>query len=86
MVLASEGAILSAINSAYDLGRDSAQEFIQIMNGDSADSIISEIEETADLLDETSDAPIIKLVNLVLAAGDQGPLQRHPHRALCQTR
>ena len=67
VVLASEGAILSAINSAYDLGRDSAQEFIQIMNGDSADSIISEIEETADLLDETSDAPIIKLVNLVLA-------------------
>jgi general secretion pathway protein E len=67
VVLASEGTILSAINSAYDLGRDSAQEFIQIMNGDSADSIISEIEETADLLDETSDAPIIKLVNLVLA-------------------
>ena len=67
VVLASEGTILTAINSAYDLGRDSAQEFIQIMNGDSADSIISEIEETADLLDETSDAPIIKLVNLVLA-------------------
>jgi general secretion pathway protein E len=67
VVLASEGAILSAINSAYDLGRDSAQEFIQIMNGDSADSIISEIEETADLLDDTSDAPVIKLVNLVLA-------------------
>ncbi len=67
VVLASEGTILSAISYAYDLGRDSAQEFIQIMNGDSADSIISEIEETADLLDETSDAPIIKLVNLVLA-------------------
>jgi len=67
VVLSSEGAILSAISSAYDLGRDSAQEFIQIMNGDSADSIISEIEETADLLDDTSDAPIIKLVNLVLA-------------------
>ncbi len=27
----------------------------------------SEIEETADLLDETSDAPIIKLVNLLVA-------------------
>ena len=67
VVLAPEGAILSAISTAYDLGRDSAQEFIQIMNGDSADSIISEIEETADLLDDTSDAPIIKLVNLVLA-------------------
>jgi general secretion pathway protein E len=67
VVLSPEGAILAAISTAYDLGRDSAQEFIQIMNGDSADSIISEIEETADLLDDTSDAPIIKLVNLVLA-------------------
>jgi general secretion pathway protein E len=67
LVLASEGAILSAIGFAYDLGRDSAQEFTEIMNGESADSIISEIEETADLLDEASDAPIIKLVNLVLA-------------------
>jgi general secretion pathway protein E len=67
LVIASEGAILSAIGYAYDLGRDSAQEFTEIMNGESADSIISEIEETADLLDEASDAPIIKLVNLVLA-------------------
>jgi general secretion pathway protein E len=67
LVLASEGAIVSAIGFAYDLGRDSAQEFTEIMNGESADSIISEIEETADLLDEASDAPIIKLVNLVLA-------------------
>ncbi|HTZ40419.1 MAG TPA: type II secretion system ATPase GspE [Syntrophales bacterium] len=67
VVLSSEGTILSAIGHAYDLGRDSAQEFTEIMNGESADSIISEIEETADLLDEASDAPIIKLVNLVLA-------------------
>ncbi len=67
VVLTPEATILSTIGFAYDLGRDSAQEFTEIMNGDSADSIISEIEETADLLDETSDAPIIKLVNLVLA-------------------
>jgi general secretion pathway protein E len=67
VVIASEGTILSAIGFAYDLGRDSAQEFTEIMNGESADSIISEIEETADLLDEASDAPIIKLVNLVVA-------------------
>jgi general secretion pathway protein E len=37
------------------------------MNEASADDLISEISETADLLDETSDAPIIKLVNLLVA-------------------
>ncbi len=67
VVLASEGSILSTISYAYDMGRDSTEEFTEIMNGESADNIISEIEETADLLDEASDAPIIKLVNLVLA-------------------
>jgi general secretion pathway protein E len=30
-------------------------------------AIISEIEDTADLLDDTSDAPIIKLVNHILS-------------------
>jgi general secretion pathway protein E len=37
------------------------------MDEEDSDSIISEIEETADLLDDTSDAPIIKLVNLTLS-------------------
>jgi general secretion pathway protein E len=67
VVLSPEAAILSAINIAYDLGRDSAEEFFQEMNGISPDSIISEIEETGDLLDDTGDAPMIKLVNLLLA-------------------
>lgn len=67
LVLSTEGAILSAINQAYDMGRDSKEEFFQIMNGDTTENIISEIEETADLLDDSSDAPIIKLVNLLLS-------------------
>jgi len=67
VVLATQTAILSAINRAYDQSSDSAEEFIQDMNGESPDSIISEIEETADLLDDTSDAPIIRLVNLILS-------------------
>ncbi len=37
------------------------------MDGESTDSIISEIEETGDLLDDTSDAPMIRLVNLMLS-------------------
>ena len=67
VVLATQEAILSAINLAYDLGRSTAKEFFEEMDGDSTDSLISEIEETGDLLDETSDAPIIKLVNLILS-------------------
>ena len=67
VILSTRAAILSAINMAYDLGHDSSEEFIQDMNGESPDSIISEIEETADLLDDTSDAPVIKLVNLLLS-------------------
>jgi len=67
IILSTRTAIFSIINMAYDLGHDSTDEFIQDMNGESPDSIISEIEETADLLDDTSDAPVIKLVNLMLS-------------------
>ncbi len=67
VVLSTDAAIQSAINFAYDLGRDSAEEFFQEMNGETPDSIISEIEETGDLLDDAGDAPMIKLVNLLLA-------------------
>ena len=37
------------------------------MNDESPDSIISEIEEPGDLLDDAGDAPMIKLVNLMLS-------------------
>ena len=68
VVLSTQAAILSAINIAYDQGADSAEEFIQDMSEEeSPDSIISEIGETADLLDDTSNAPIIRLVNLTLS-------------------
>lgn len=67
VVLSTQEAIAGAINLAYDLSRSTAKEFFEEMNDESTDSIISEIEETGDLLDETSDAPIIKLVNLLLS-------------------
>jgi len=66
MVLSTQAAILSAINQAYDMSRDSAEQLVQDMEEDSS-SIISEIEQTADLLDDTSDAPIIKLVNHIIS-------------------
>lgn len=66
-VLAPSGAILSAINYAYDMSRDSAEQVIQEMRPEESDNIISEIQQTEDLLDDTSAAPIIKLVNLMLS-------------------
>jgi general secretion pathway protein E len=67
VVLAPFSAILSTINFAYDMSRDSAEQVIQGMHEEDTDRIISEIEETGDLLEDTSDAPIIKLVNLMLS-------------------
>jgi general secretion pathway protein E len=66
IVLSTKQAILSAINIAYDLRRDSAEQLVQDME-ENGSSIISEIEDTADLLDDTSSAPIIKLVNHILS-------------------
>ncbi|MDI6795515.1 MAG: type II secretion system ATPase GspE [Desulfatibacillaceae bacterium] len=64
-VLAPAQEITSAINLAYDLARDSTQQLVEDMEQDT-DAIIMELEKTADLLDDTSDAPIIKLVNHIL--------------------
>ena len=65
-VLSSRNMILSAINLQYDFRRDSAEQLVQNMQENGSD-IISEIEETADLLDDTSEAPIIKLVNHIIS-------------------
>ncbi|WP_306547823.1 type II secretion system ATPase GspE [Desulfobulbus sp.] len=67
-VLTPQNEIFVAINAAYDTTRkDAADRVMQDMDEDDPESILSEIEETADLLDDTSDAPVIKLVNLVLS-------------------
>ena len=66
IVLSTKSEILSAINISYDLSRDSAEQLVQDMEENGA-TIISEIEGTTDLLDDTSDAPIIKLVNHIIS-------------------
>ena len=66
IILSSKNAILSAINISYDFSRDSAEELVQNLEEDGG-TIIEEIEQSADLLDDTSDAPIIKLVNHVIS-------------------
>ncbi len=67
-VLAPEAEILKAINAAYDQTRSQvADQVMQDMDEEDPASILTAIEETADLLDDTSDTPVIKLVNLVLS-------------------
>jgi general secretion pathway protein E len=67
-VLAPQEEIFKAINTAYDRSSQThADQVMQDMDVEDPEAIISEIEETADLLDDTSDAPVIKLVNLMLA-------------------
>lgn len=67
VVLSSQDAIIAAINMAYDMSRSSAKDYFEEMDQSSTDDLISKIDETSDLLDEDSDAPIIKLVNLLLS-------------------
>jgi len=49
-VLAPHSAILSAINFAYDMSSDSAEQVIQDMHEEDRDLILSAVEETGNLL------------------------------------
>ena len=64
--LSMRNEILSAINTLYDQATDSASQLVEDMTSNGS-SILQEIEETTDLLDDTSDAPVIKLVNHMIS-------------------
>jgi len=66
VVLATTEEIVTAINLSYDFSRDSAEQLVQDME-ENGSMIIGDIADTADLLDDTSDAPIIKLVNHIIS-------------------
>jgi len=68
VVLSTEAEIIRTINSAYDMMQGSADQVIQdIDEEEDADQLFSKIEEVEDLLDDTSDSPVIRLVNLMLS-------------------
>jgi len=67
LVIAPESAILFAINQLYDHDRDTVEAFVQTFMDDSYDRILSEIEESGDILDDAHEAPMIQLVNLILS-------------------
>ncbi len=66
-VLCPTTSIINAINYAYDMTQDSAEEVMQDIDDEDPEALFSEIEETGDLLDDTSDAPVIRLVNLMFS-------------------
>ncbi|MDZ7664892.1 MAG: type II secretion system ATPase GspE [Desulfotignum sp.] len=65
LVLAPKNRILWTVNILYDRSGDSARQLAQDMEGD--EYIIDDSEQTADLLDEVSDAPVIRLVNRMIS-------------------
>ncbi|MDU9048331.1 MAG: type II secretion system ATPase GspE [Candidatus Electrothrix sp. Rat3] len=67
-ILVPEEEIIAAVNASYDRSsQGAADQVLQDIDEDDPEALLSEIEETADLLDDTSDAPVIKLVNLILS-------------------
>jgi general secretion pathway protein E len=62
-VLVPAKEIVSAINRTYGQANGEAEQIIQDLDQEEGNPLFTELEEGEDLLDETSDAPIIKLVN-----------------------
>ena len=65
VAVAPESEILEAINRAQNQAVESAEQVIADLSGTDED-IITELEESEDLLDSADEAPIIRLVNLIL--------------------
>jgi len=67
MVLSPIKEIHSAINLLYDQSSEDAEKMVQDLEDyQSEDQVFSELEEMEDLMDVIHDAPIIRLVNVIL--------------------
>lgn len=66
-VLTPSQQILNAINYAYDMTQTTADEVMQEIDDEDPERLFSEIEEVGDLLDDTSDSPVIRLVNFMFS-------------------
>ena len=66
LALATKSQILSAVNMIFDQDGHSVQDLMDDMEDDEF-LHIEDIEQTADLLDDTSDAPVIRLVNQMIS-------------------
>ena len=66
LILATRAQILSVINILYDQGEDDVRQLVEHLEDDDS-FVIDDNEPTADLLDDTSDAPVIRLVNQMIS-------------------
>ncbi len=66
LTLARKNQILSLINAFYDKEGQSTRQLMEDMEDNSA-LVIEDIEQTADLLDDITDAPVIRLVNHMIS-------------------
>lgn len=66
LVLAPKSEIFAAINAMYNQSTDNVQQMVEDLE-ENTSNIMMEIEQTADLLDDTSDAPVIRLVNHIIS-------------------
>lgn len=66
-VLCSEAEIARAINEAFEEGPHTAEQILKDIDEEESVKIYAEIEETTDLLEDTSEAPVIQFVNLMLS-------------------
>jgi general secretion pathway protein E len=65
-VISSERELMAAINRYFDRETGSTEQVMQDIEGEDLGAIANEIEETDDLLDLASEAPVIRLVNSIL--------------------
>jgi general secretion pathway protein E len=66
-VLATEAEIVKAVNLAFEEGPHTAEQVLKDIDEEESEQIFAEIEETTDLLEDTSEAPVIKFVNLMFS-------------------
>ncbi len=66
-VLALRQDILTALNTYYEQTEDQARQLVEDIEEGNEYTIDDDTEPTADLLDDTSDAPVIRLVNHMIA-------------------
>ena len=66
IVVAPGPTILSAINICYEFSPDSAEQLVQDMEED-GQIVIHDLQDAPDLLEDASEAPIIKLVNHIIS-------------------
>lgn len=66
-ILVPSQQIMALINFSYDLTQSSADAVMQDIDEDDPEQLFTQIREVGDLLDDTSDSPVIRLVNLMFA-------------------